>query len=427
MRKFLFAYIVSVTLAFGVGNEITPTIGGVHPFSSNNFDDHTTYGVRLGLGVNDSFVDQVELGYDYSHDVKHDTFGDKASFNRLYLNVLKELNVSNKTKLYALVGLGHEDISHASDDDGAFGQYGAGLKYYFNEYLALKGEVRHALKFDDGKSNMFFTVGLAFSIGGREKAPAIVEAPVDITVSEPAKAAEELNGLEKTIIKTFELSTSEKRHFNFDFDKAQILTSDKDVAKLIAEDLQKYGDIRLRAEGHADITGSKWYNLQLSQKRADAVKKELNENGIDLSRIDSEGCSSERPLKPNDTEEGRAENRRVEVVFVAPITYFELGSAKLLDEGEKMIKIIADNLKGYDEVNIKTEGYTDSIGSKWYNLELSWKRANAVKDKLVEYGIKPGKISAKGFGEAKPIKSNDTEEGRAANRRVDIVFVNPER
>jgi len=423
----LFIYTVSAMLAFGVGNEITPTIGGVHPFGSNNFDDHTTYGVRLGLGVNDSFIDQIELGYDYSRDVKHDNSAEKASFNRLYLNALKELDITNKTKLYALVGLGHEDISHASGDDGAFGQYGAGLKYHFNEYLALKGEARHALKFDDGKSNMFFTVGLAISIGGREKAPAIVEAPVDITVSEPAKAAEELNGLEKTIIKTFELSTSEKRHFNFDFDKAQILTSDKDVAKLIAEDLQKYGDIRLRAEGHADITGNKWYNLQLSQKRADAVKKELNENGIDLSRIDSEGCSSERPLKPNDTEEGRAENRRVEVVFVAPITYFELGSAKLLDEGEKMIKIIADNLKGYDEVNIKTEGYTDSIGSKWYNLELSWKRANAVKDKLVEYGIAPKRIEAKGFGEAKPIKSNDTEEGRAANRRVDIVFVNPER
>ena len=70
---------------------------------------------------------------------------------------------------------------------------------------------------------------------------------------------------------------------------------------------------------------------------------------------------------------------------------------------------------------VSVEGFTDSRGADDMNLKLSQDRANAVKDYLVSQGVKPEKVRAMGRGEANPVASNDTPEGRANNRRVEIV------
>jgi outer membrane protein OmpA-like peptidoglycan-associated protein len=66
-------------------------------------------------------------------------------------------------------------------------------------------------------------------------------------------------------------------------------------------------------------------------------------------------------------------------------------------------------------------GYTDSVGSDAYNLRLSERRANTVREALVAEGIAADRITTKGMGESNPVASNDTAAGRAQNRRVDIV------
>jgi outer membrane protein OmpA-like peptidoglycan-associated protein len=78
----------------------------------------------------------------------------------------------------------------------------------------------------------------------------------------------------------------------------------------------------------------------------------------------------------------------------------------------------------YPGATISVEGHTDSTGSNEYNQALSERRAEAVKKYLVEHGgVAADKITAKGFGETRPIASNDTAKGRAENRRVEIVIV----
>jgi OOP family OmpA-OmpF porin len=72
-------------------------------------------------------------------------------------------------------------------------------------------------------------------------------------------------------------------------------------------------------------------------------------------------------------------------------------------------------------LRVEVQGFTDSIGTEEYNQGLSERRANAVKDYLVERGVNPEKISAKGYGELNPVASNDTKEGRALNRRVEFA------
>jgi OOP family OmpA-OmpF porin len=69
------------------------------------------------------------------------------------------------------------------------------------------------------------------------------------------------------------------------------------------------------------------------------------------------------------------------------------------------------------------KGYTDSVGPASYNLKLSEMRAKAVAKALEERGIDASRLTAKGFGESNPIASNDTPEGRAKNRRVEVDLI----
>lgn len=88
------------------------------------------------------------------------------------------------------------------------------------------------------------------------------------------------------------------------------------------------------------------------------------------------------------------------------------------------IEKIAIAMKNNPNLKIEIDGYTDNIGSKEYNLKLSLKRAQAVKDILVKkYGINPKRIVVKGFGEKYPLLPNTTPTNRALNRRVEIIDI----
>jgi outer membrane protein OmpA-like peptidoglycan-associated protein len=76
----------------------------------------------------------------------------------------------------------------------------------------------------------------------------------------------------------------------------------------------------------------------------------------------------------------------------------------------------------YPSLHLQVEGHTDSVGSDEYNQQLSERRADAVRDYIVQQGISAQSIEAKGFGKTDPIASNETTEGRQQNRRVELVL-----
>ena len=77
----------------------------------------------------------------------------------------------------------------------------------------------------------------------------------------------------------------------------------------------------------------------------------------------------------------------------------------------------------HEKVIVEVAGHTDSIGTEEYNEGLSQRRAQSVLDYLVEQGINASRMTAKGYGESQPIASNDTSEGRAKNRRTELVVL----
>jgi outer membrane protein OmpA-like peptidoglycan-associated protein len=101
---------------------------------------------------------------------------------------------------------------------------------------------------------------------------------------------------------------------------------------------------------------------------------------------------------------------------------FGFDQSSLGDNAKSSLNELVDVLNKYPDTNIEVQGHTDDSGTDTYNQGLSEKRAGAVASYLRSKGISSSRITTKGFGESAPKYSNDTEEGRSNNRRVDFLI-----
>lgn len=99
---------------------------------------------------------------------------------------------------------------------------------------------------------------------------------------------------------------------------------------------------------------------------------------------------------------------------------FETGKATLKPESEQQLKNAAAIMKAFPKVKIKVGGYTDNVGNAASNMKLSGDRAKNVMGELVKLGVAANRMTSEGYGANNPVASNDTEEGRAQNRRISI-------
>ena len=100
---------------------------------------------------------------------------------------------------------------------------------------------------------------------------------------------------------------------------------------------------------------------------------------------------------------------------------FDTGSADLKPGAREKLAKISGILLAHAGLTLQVEGHTDSVGTDEFNMELSGRRADAVRDYLAQEGVPASSMSAKGFGKTQPVASNDTPEGRQRNRRVELV------
>ncbi len=99
---------------------------------------------------------------------------------------------------------------------------------------------------------------------------------------------------------------------------------------------------------------------------------------------------------------------------------FATDSAAVQPQFQRTLDQIAGTLAEYRETLVDVYGHTDSTGSDAYNQALSERRATSVADYLAGHGVQPQRIATRGYGESQPVASNDTDAGRAANRRVEV-------
>lgn len=128
------------------------------------------------------------------------------------------------------------------------------------------------------------------------------------------------------------------------------------------------------------------------------------------SLVDSRGCPQAAPLFEENNDTLRLEG-----------VQFESGSSELTSASTQILEDVARSLVAYPEVRIEIAGHTDSSGDDALNLHLSGARAQAVLDFLRSRGVDAGRMSARGYGETRPLRSNETPAGRAHNRRVELI------
>jgi adhesin transport system outer membrane protein len=123
------------------------------------------------------------------------------------------------------------------------------------------------------------------------------------------------------------------------------------------------------------------------------------------TKVDGKGC----PLKP---------------VMILKGVNFNLDKSDLRPDALPVLDESVETLKRYPELKVEIAGYTDYLNTEEYNQALSERRANAVMNYFISKGIAANRLTAKGFGESGPVANNETEEGRAENRRVELHILN---
>ena len=143
-------------------------------------------------------------------------------------------------------------------------------------------------------------------------------------------------------------------------------------------------------------------------KTKEAARLQARDMEVDLLRSELEA------LQAVDTDRG--------MVITLGDVLFSTGKADLQPGAMSTIERLALFMAEYPAKTVLIEGYTDDVGSENFNLGLSDRRAASVRNALLAAGVSPLRISTIGYGEARPIASNSTPEGRQMNRRVEIVI-----
>src|SRR5450830_621129 len=302
-------------------------------FSKDQRD--TGYKLFVGRQLNQYLA--VEAGYfDLGKfDFKSTTSGNgvlngEAGFRGVNLDLVGQLPLSQRLSLLGRVGMHYSKTNTEFSGNRLLGsantqaserklnaKLGLGLEYKFSEALALRGEVER-YRLNDAVGNRgdvdLYSVSLVYKLGRPasatpayqpppEAAPVAVVMPAPVIVAKPAPAP-----------------VSEKVSFAsealFDFDQSSIkpqgkLALDQLLGKLQGMDLEVIVSV-----GHTDAVGSDAYNQSLSLRRANAVKAYLVMQGVDGSRVYTEGKGKTQPVADNSSSAGRAANRRVTVEVV---------------------------------------------------------------------------------------------------------------
>jgi len=334
---------------------INPHVGGYVFDPDSGLKHRPVYGAGFGYNISERWMAEAVLDY---VDTEFESGLDMDVFN-YRLDGLYHFRPDKKFVPYLAFGAGaitYKPALGRRDTDPLI-NYGIGAKYFLTQAMALRGDMRHVLSFGDTQSNFVYSLGLTFFFGGERRAapaaaPELVPAPVPAAVvvaapldtdgdgvtdsadrcpGTPAGVAVDGNGCPldtdgdgiydylDSCLGTPKGAQIDARGcwvlqgVQFDTSKSTLKAASLPILNAVLSVLKQNPDLEVVVEGHTDSTGSEAFNKTLSANRAKAVMEFFVSKGIDGSRLSSKGFGSSRPVASNDTREGRAQNRRVEL------------------------------------------------------------------------------------------------------------------
>jgi OOP family OmpA-OmpF porin len=323
---------------------ISPLFGGYLFEGDQDLRHRPSYGIGFGYNFNEHCSAEAVFNH-VDTDSRADGINDQGDVDAfLYrLDGLYHFMPSKKLVPYIAVGAGVMTLDAKMGDkhvDNDFiANYGAGIKYFLNDVVALRADVRHVMTFPD--NNLLYTAGLTFNLGGKKKAPPVemsndsdgdgVEDAMDKCPGTPAGVKVDKDGcpldsdkdsvydyLDKCPGTPIGATVDQRgcwvlKNVVFDTAKWEIKSQSFNSLDKAIDILKKNPSLKLEVQGHTDNKGTQKYNQILSEKRARAVVEYLMKKGISKDKLTSQGYGFSKPAATNETPEGRSQNRRVEL------------------------------------------------------------------------------------------------------------------
>ena len=370
MKKLLLPllFAASFSAASDYNYEITPVVGSIITAGDNPLD--TQFAAGAEFQFNNIFETiKPELSFLYTPGAEYIGTDYDTDVYRFGLNGVYEVQNSDKFAVpFFKGGVGYEyvDTEMYDSDSNVYFDLGGGMKINFTEQIALKLEALYMLKNDDSSwnSNIALLAGVVFRFGEKaQKVPDQATTTSDDEAEAARKAAEEAE------------------------------------AKRAAEEARKAEEAR-RAAAAASAAAAAAAAVDSDGDGVADQKDSCDNTGFDVE-VDIHGC----PLE-----------------IKQAIAEFKFNSA-VIDQSKKgNIKELVTFLKNNPSYRVSINGHADDIGSDKNNMIISEKRAEAGKELLVENGIDESRITTIGNGRMEPAVKAETEEARAANRRIEFTL-----
>lgn len=454
---------------------LTPFLGGYHFDGTQKIEQNLVYGLKAGYNITNRFGlegvvegGKTESSIDENNDV---------DFMNYRLEALYHMFPENRLVPYLAVGYGGMRVKddYKTSNGGVF-DYGVGAKYFLTDNVALRGDVRQ-LVIDRGPTvyNHEYTLGLGFIFGGAQPVPKAAE-PAPAPAPAPPAPTSTLSVSPETVTKgqaatlswssqnttsctiqpgigtvntSGSMTVSPAETSNYSLSCAgqggstssaakvtvtqpappPVLDADKDG---VPDDLDKCPNtpagVKVDKDGcplDADKDGVADY---LDKCPDTPVGVKVDKDGCPLDS-DRDGVLDYLDKCPDTPAGDKVDAKGCTIPVELPCQdikldiEFDTNKADVKPAYHDELKKVGDTLKKYPGATAVIEGHTDSVGSDKANLKLSERRANSVRTYIIDkFGIEPGRLSAKGYGESKPIATNDTAKGRKINRRVVAVL-----
>lgn len=285
MKNKLIATIAASALAMGIS-------------AAAQADAHPYAGVGAGYIYGDNSGNTVggQLGYHFNQDWSAElSYYDTVSQNEADVTSLTGAYRlwGDQTQILALASLNNVNMESHSADNGVALGLGIGVSHYITDQLEVRASVQSLVWQDhDTDLDALATLALNYHFGTHQEA---------VAEPEPEKVA-------PAVVMTKTL------HAHFDVDKSKVRAADKAEIIPVADAMKNNPGSTATIVGHTDSTASEAYNQKLSERRAEAVKKVMVEQGVNPDAIETSGRGELEPVESNDTAAGRQANRRIEAV-----------------------------------------------------------------------------------------------------------------
>jgi len=423
------ASLLAMATAASAGNKagylsVSPVVGGLTFGGSQHIETAPVYGIRVGYNFTKALG--FEALFDYSHTEPTKGSGRNIDYYRYGGELLYHFFPDNKFVPYVAVGGGGYNMKGSVPNGSnssikSMADYGLGAKYFLNDNIALRADARHIIHLEGRMEHMAeYTVGLYIPFGG--PAPAAAKAaPEPVVTPDRDSDGDGVPDSSDNCPNTPPDVRVDRYGCPLDSDKDGVpdyldkcpgtlrgvkvdpdgcpLDSDKDG---VPDYLDKCPGTPLGVA--VDVDG-----CPLDSDK-DGVPDYLDKcpgtpEGV---KVDKDGCP-------------KAVTKMCEPTVLN--VKFDTNKHNIKPQYHNELEKVGDFLAAFPNAKGTIDGHTDSVGSRAYNMKLSQRRADSVRNYIIRtFNITPERISAQGYGPTKPIANNKTAAGRQQNRRIEANF-----